>query len=132
MPYNSACAFADDRSAFVIAGGQGYIVDLSQKVLLHYTKNYCLQAVLAPPDRDFVIAADYSSLLAYDRQGMRWRSEDVALDEIHLDSATASSVTGKVWQLDGWYAFELLLDGWHFTEGRLLSPDWFTFSKTTV
>jgi len=93
---NRVALFADGGAAFVVAGGQGYSVDLRDRRLLHRADQDDLCRVLALPETDFVVCADYTRLLAFSREGLCWTSDRVALDGIILDAASRTQVTGKV------------------------------------
>jgi hypothetical protein len=127
--HHTACKFADDKYVFVIAGGQGYILDSLSRELCHKTSiNYFISAIAAP-GKDLVIACEFTRLYAFDTQNLVWRSDRVALDGIKLDSSTEDELSGKVWQIDGWYAFALQYKNWKFTQGSRLSEDWFKYAQ---
>ena len=121
--HHAVCKFADDKYVFVIAGGQGYVLDSLSKKLCHKTSvDYFTNAITAP-GKDLVIACDFCRLYAFDTQELIWQSEQVALDGIQLDFSTENELSGKVWQFDGWYAFTLEYKNWKFAQGLRLSEN---------
>lgn len=117
------------RTVLVIAGGQGYVVDARGGALLRRTPWDYAYAVAAPLGRDFVLVADTTHIwVAYrDRDVLavsavrhpfdHWAERDadrpptrVAVDGIVFDAPGEEAVSGRAWQMDGWYAFRLYYD----------------------
>lgn len=59
----AAVGFNEGRSAFVIAGGQGYVVDLETRSLRYKTDYDAHVSAIAVPGRDLIITCDYTCLL---------------------------------------------------------------------
>jgi len=76
-----------------------------------------------------MIVCDFTSLYAFDTQELIWRSDRIALDGIKLDSSTENELSGKVWQVDGWYSFQLEYKNWKYTQGSRLTEDRFKYSE---
>jgi hypothetical protein len=111
--HRKAVLFGDERTAMVIAGGQGYIVDAQTGELHHKTDYDCFCDAVTVPGRQFVIACDFTNLYAVAKGGVVWRSSRIALDGIKLDSATETFLAGQGWEIDGWHPFTLSIDDWH-------------------
>jgi hypothetical protein len=143
-PLYAVVPFTDDggHTVLVIAGGQGYVVDARSGSLIRRTPWDYAHTASAVPDRDFVLVADVTMIWAADRAQDRtawrrdraWYDYDVstpahrlALDGIVFDRVTADEATGKVWEMNGWYAFRLGLPHLEFVRGELLAADWETF-----
>jgi hypothetical protein len=101
-----AVAFDDDRFAFVVAGGQGYIIEIAQKRITHKTANYCIQGIIAIPEQGMVLACDYTEIELYDSNSRIWKSNTIALDGIELYCANSDRVIGSVYNSAGWDIFE--------------------------
>lgn len=79
----------------VVANGAGYIVS-------SLDKTYCL-SVNAVPIKDVrisekegtVIFADFTDLIAYDDQGIKWCTERIALDGFTISSISDTVITGE-------------------------------------
>jgi hypothetical protein len=87
---------------------------------------------VAIPDRDFVIAAEYTTIAAIGREREVWESERIACDGILLDSTTPEELRGKVWCIGGWYAFTLRFEGWVYNQGEFLTDRWDSFANLTT
>ena len=123
--YNAACKFSDDTYVFIIAGGQGYILNSRTQKLCHKTSVDYFVSAIAAPGKDLVFACDFTRLSAFDIQELLWRSDQVARDGNELDSSTETELTGKVEQWDGWYAFKLEYKNWKWTQGSRLTENLF-------
>ena len=147
--YSSAVPFADDggRTALILSRGQGYIVDTSSGVLLRKTPWDYACAAVGVPGRDFIVVANTTEIWATDRatdryvrrEGRAWYDDDrgpvptrVALDGIILEHVTGTELTGRVWEMDGWYAFRVDLETLAFRRGALLTADWEAGGKPTA
>jgi len=127
--YNAVCKFSDNKYVFIIAGGQGYVLDSRERKICHKTSIDYFVSAIAAPHKDLVIVCDFTRLYAFDTQELIWRSDQVALDGIKLDSSTENELSGKVWQIDGWYSFQLEYKNWNYTQGSHLTKDWFKYSQ---
>lgn len=139
--FSAAVPFPDDggRTVLVIAGGQGYVVDAVSGTLLRKTRWDYANAAVAVPGHDFLLVANTTEIWAAERTGDRyvtrsdrgWYDYDqrpvpirVALDGIVFERVTSNELTGRVWEMDGWYAFRVDVPTLVFTRGAFLSDDW--------
>jgi hypothetical protein len=118
---------SDGRTAVVLARGRGYVLDVIDRQVVRVLDEDTWSSVCAVPTRGLAILAEFSTLVAVDRTGELWRSNQVARDGIILDDATPDVLTGKAWWEDGWYAFSLRFDGWILERGELLTTHWSAF-----
>ena len=147
--FDAVVPFAIDggRTVLVVAGGQGYVVDAQAGSLVRRTRWFVAEAAVAVPDHDFVLVADATEIWATDRVSDRraWRRDHawydfddgapatrVALDGIVFDGVTAAELTGKVWEMDGWYAFRLRLPDLEFTRDERVATEWETFAPAPL
>jgi hypothetical protein len=139
--FYTAIPFADDRgrSALIVAGGQGYVVDTASAQLLRRTPWQYSKAAIGVPERECVLVADDTTMWAVSRHDDRpiWKREPawydfgetdqlnrVALDGIVFDVATSHDVRGKVWQGDGWYAFRVHMPTLEFVTESFVTSEW--------
>ena len=108
--------FGGDRSAFVIARGQGYIMDTRSRELRHRTERECLVDAMALPGRDLVAACDSWNVFVYSSAGLVWRSDRIAVDGIRLEAAGPEELAGSC-DVGDWRSFRLELRSWRFLEG---------------
>ncbi len=100
--------------AFVIAGGQGYLIDTATRQLLHKTEVDYLVSAIAVPGKDLFLAADVG-LFAYSSAGLVWQGSRISVDGITFTGATASQVEGLVDSVtNGQLSFTLQLEGWQY------------------
>lgn len=121
--YGSVTLFDLGKSALVTAGGKSYVIDTSLRDLIYQPNIEALFDAIAIPNRDFVVCCDYTGLFALNSSGINWQSDQVALDGIIFTSATDQTLTGKVltgkvWNIDGWYWFTLTFENWKYTQGE--------------
>ena len=109
-----AAAVNPDGQAFVIASGQGYLVDVNTRKLLHKTACEWLIAAIAVPGRDVFVACTYTNLVAYSPLGCVWGSDRVSVDRIELAEVSGSKVRGRVWDLSNRVDFDLDIEGWTY------------------
>ena len=118
--FSSAVGFPDDagRTALIVAGGQGYVVDTMNRVLVRKTKWSYSYSSVAVPGRDFIIVANSTNIWAVFRdrdvhafsengEGGKKDQRRIALDGIIVDEPSSKSLTGKLWMHDGWHDFDL-------------------------
>jgi len=130
LSVSQAAFFNNQRHAFVVAGGRGYLVDVQSRQLLYRTEEDTHTGVLGLGSENLcVVAVHFIYLHVYSSNGCVWRSDRVALDGIILDSWDGSSVHGKAWQMDGWYAFTLSPQPWQLVLGELVTEDYSAFNE---
>jgi len=112
--FSVSIPFSTGSAAVVVAGGQGYVVDVNSGELKYRTTCDCLVGASAIPNRDLVIACDHTNLYALTSTEQIWQSERVALDGIRFEHATREQISGSVCFPDGWHAFTLHYADWRF------------------
>ena len=114
------CLFAallgETPYAFVIAHGQGYVVDVDNKEIVCRTDDDYLQSAIIVPDKAVAVAAGFTHLDAYSSKGLLWESDRVSRDGIRLQKAEDSKVIGEIWS-GHWEAFVLDVDTWEIEIG---------------
>ncbi len=86
--------FGDDRHIFVLAAGQGYIVDELSRTVVHRTESDYLADAIGVPDRDFVVLADFQDLCLLGSDGQLTDLGRIADDGIIFEQADSECVTG--------------------------------------
>ena len=79
---------------------------------------------MAVGDQCLIAAADWTDIYVYSANSMIWRSDRTAMDGVEFTSVTDGVITGRAWQVSGWYEFKLETDPYRLTHGKLLSKEW--------
>jgi hypothetical protein len=74
----------DEKSLCVVKAGAGCLVRTDDPTTNSEIDAFPITDVLAIPDRDLVVFADFTDLIAYGPDGIAWRSGRVALDEVEI------------------------------------------------
>ncbi len=114
---NAAAAFNHGRLTFIIAGGQGYIVEPYERRLVHKTKWRELCEAHGVSNADLVIAADFFRIFAYSSAGLLFASEEVHMDGIAFKRVTTAESRGSFHDPDSadtWRPFRLDHATWTF------------------
>jgi hypothetical protein len=99
----------DGESAIVIAGGECYIVDVSERRLI---ENFGGQftSVMQVPNKSMVVLESPTGFEAVGSNGRVWRSKRVSWDGIRNVVIHEDQLIGEAWNLDSWLPFRLDLD----------------------
>jgi hypothetical protein len=120
---NAATLFNNDKHAFVIAGGQGYVINLADKSLVYKAPDDYLQDLIAIPSHDLILTCNYTDLILYDSKKKLWESDRLALDGIKFTEASADNVCGYIWQIGGWYSFVFDVTSRSITEQKFMASE---------
>ena len=104
----------DNGQAFIISGGQGYIVDVNSRNPLYKTDNDYLTSVVYIPESEFFISCSFTNLFAYSPQGLMWESDRISVDGIKFLEFDNKMVKGQVWNTQDWVDFTLVVNGWKY------------------
>ena len=116
-----ALILEDQKTVFVLACGQGYMIDPQKRTCISKTNSASIVSVLSIPKFSLVIACDFQTILLYDRERLLWRSEDIASDGIVFSGIDHEKAWGKVWRQDRWFAFEFFYLERRYFQGEFLS-----------
>jgi hypothetical protein len=102
----------------VLADGEPYLVNGETGELVSESISGEIMTAVSVPERDLVIAADNSSLVAIDSRGLVWKSPLVAIDGIDLLETTSAEMKGHLHTEDGVRPFSLRFRDWRLVEGE--------------
>ncbi len=88
--------FPIQSAIFVLSHGQGYWIDVEGQKLIGKTDSDDLQDVVWPPDRDFLVASNWTNIFYINPMGILWDSGRVSWDGISFESCSSSMITGHV------------------------------------
>ncbi len=96
---------------FVLADGQGYIVDADKREVLARTNCDCLEDAILIPHQGLVAVTNGLTIGLVGRPGDIWESERITFDGVAFEAASEDRVTGKLNDLtDDWCDFVLHVD----------------------
>lgn len=95
---------------FVIAGGKGYLFDLSKKCLIEDIQIANFTDVAVSLGKNYFIACNNTDLFVFDSAGLVWSSDRISSDGININSVGDSSVVGQVYDFMNWVDFRLDFD----------------------
>lgn len=96
---------AEIEDAFVVVGGHGYWVSLSDRAL-RYQERF-IAAAKRVPGTATVVVADYVRAALLSAKGPVWRTDDFSLDGITINSVTQSIVMGTAEEPGGSTPYEI-------------------------
>jgi hypothetical protein len=120
VPEKNAVEFWDGRAVLINAGGAGYVIDISNASLLDKPDVTPLVAAMAVPERDFVVARDFTNVYVLGREGELWSSQRIASDGVEFRRTTSNALHGRAFRHGEWHNFTLAYEGWVFTLGDRL------------
>ena len=125
---SSLTRFDVNGAIFVIAGGQGYVIDLAARTCSLKTSCSILQSAIPVSGADMVIACDFTDIFAYGLKSECWSSDRIAHDGIRLDRANQNELFGEVCHpSEGWSSFTYDMKTHVIIRESLLSPPWDNF-----
>ncbi len=117
----------DDERAFVIAGGQGYLINTATRALLYRTAGDRLQDVIYVEARRRFVLADELYLHVFDLDRLLWSTARVSWDGIRRLAAVGHVVSGEAWTPsatgDDWSRFACDLDSRRVVGATYNGPD---------
>jgi hypothetical protein len=81
----------------VVAGGRAYWVSARDDRGYDILPVYPVQDVRAILESDLLILVDYTEIAAIGREGLRWISDRISWDGIHILHADARGIIGQAW-----------------------------------
>ncbi len=83
----------------VVSMGAGYIVSSSNPSNWEEVKSIPAMGVFPVKSQGILVFADYTELVAYDKTGVKWRTERLAYDSFKVTEVTDSYLKGEFWNI---------------------------------
>ena len=99
--------FADNKHAFILASGQGYVVQLGDFTLSYKTISSSIYQLMAAPAHNLMVASMNTSIALFGPHGRIWQSNRIAQDELKIESVDNDVIAGRYWQQDRYLDFTL-------------------------
>jgi hypothetical protein len=110
-----AVSFNESGCALVSAWGRGYVVDVNARTLKYRTDSDMLVDAIKIPNRELVIACDFTDLYAFTCEAQIWCRKRIASDGIGFIEASPDALTGRAYFRGKWVDFSLDLASWVVT-----------------
>lgn len=88
--------FPNTREFFVLADGQGYVVDADKREVIARTRNNAIEDAVFIPNRRLVAVTDGLTIGLFDQTGDIWESKRIAYDGITFEQVKADRITGHL------------------------------------
>jgi hypothetical protein len=82
---------------FVIAGGHGIRVDCRNPEAWHEVSAFPITDTVAAPEAGLILCADFTTVSAYGRYGLRWRTDRISTDGIQIIAVSGDVLTVRIW-----------------------------------
>jgi hypothetical protein len=105
---NKSSIAVQNDIAFVISIGQGYILDINKREILHKTDNNYLESVIFTGFNNYFLSYDFTNIYIFNTK-LVWESKRVSWDGIQIDEIDSEFVHGKIYSLFEWVTFKLNL-----------------------
>jgi hypothetical protein len=98
--------------ALIIANGQGYVVEPSQRRLISLIEGAIVDLFFHPTQQAVVLNQQELSFSAIDTKGLLWQSRRISWDGFRSIRIVGSILSGEAWNPvhEGWLPFELDLE----------------------
>lgn len=89
----------DPDKLCVVSMGAGYIVSSSDPTNWEEVKSIPITGVHPVKLQDVLVFADYTELVAYNKSGIKWRTERLAYDSFKVIEVTDTYLKGEFWNM---------------------------------
>lgn len=86
-----------EQKVCVVSSGQAYIVRVDDPHAWEEVRAFPVWDVRAIPDKQILILADFTTLTAYDREGMIWKTDHLSWDGLKITSIGNDGIRGLAW-----------------------------------
>jgi hypothetical protein len=90
----------DEWSICVVYGGAGVVVRTDDPAATYEIEPYPISGAVVLPKLPMVVFADWQGAAGYDERGRAWHADDLALDDLRIDS-----VDDQLVQMTGFYGW---------------------------
>jgi hypothetical protein len=89
----------DPEKLCVVARGAGYVVTAATPLAWEAVRAIPIIDVRAIPRADLVVFANYTEMLAYGKDGVRWRTKRLAWDGLKIVAVGDRTLVGEYWDI---------------------------------
>jgi len=123
---NKVLVDKDNKSAFIVSGGIGYLVDINNRILKHKTDDLPLiESLILTNDPDYFIAGTFYSIYVFDTDKLiQVITTNMFIDGIYFKSQIGRKVIGDLASAENQYEskldFEFDLDTFELTLNQMV------------
>lgn len=92
-------AMPDPEQLCVVSRGAGYLVPVRDPSAWEAVQALPVTDVRAVPSAGIVVFADFTELMAYGAEGLRWRTQRLSWDGFKIVQVTERSIIGEYWDM---------------------------------
>ncbi|WP_223640683.1 hypothetical protein [Corallococcus sp. EGB] len=92
-------AMPDPQRLCVVSRGAGYLVPVRDPSAWEAVQALPVTDVRAVPSAGIVVFADFTELVAYGAEGLRWRTKRLSWDGMKIIQVTERSIIGEYWDM---------------------------------
>ncbi|RKI73416.1 hypothetical protein D7X55_05290 [Corallococcus sp. AB049A] len=89
----------DPEKLCVVSRGAGYLVTARDPSAWEAVQALPVTDVRVAPSAGIVVFADFTELVAYGAEGLRWRTKRLAWDGLKIVQVTERSIIGEYWDM---------------------------------
>lgn len=91
-------SMADPERLCVVAGGAGYVVTAANPLEWEAVPAIPIVDVCPAPSAGLVVFANYTQLMAYSSDGLKWRTKRLAWDRLTIVAVDEKTLVGEYWE----------------------------------
>jgi len=136
---NKVLVDKENKSAFVVSGGIGYLVDINNMIVKHKTEDHPLiESLIQTNDPDYFIAGTFYSIYVFDTDKfIQEISPNMTIDGIYFKNQIGRKATGDLASAENQYEsnldFEFDLDTFELTlNQKVIRKDYKVFETIRV
>ncbi|RKG57205.1 hypothetical protein D7X30_20935 [Corallococcus sp. AB011P] len=96
---SSVLAMPDPEKLCVVSRGAGYLVTARDPSAWEAVQVMPVTDVRAVPSAGVVVFADFTEMVAYGAEGLRWRTKRLSWDGLKIIQVTERSIIGEYWDM---------------------------------
>lgn len=100
----------DRNSVCVVSWGEGYLVRADNPMVFESIQPGPIIDAHAIVDAGLIVFADFTKLVAYGREGMRWVTERLAYDGVRITETTPEHICGMAYHAPSAKEIEFIVD----------------------
>lgn len=97
--FSGVFSMPDPNKLCVVSNGTGYIVDVKRPELWEEVKSIPIKNVISVSNQRIILFVDYTDIIAYGENGVKWHVRDISLDGIKIKTINKQFLIGEYYDL---------------------------------